>query len=496
MRIKFIPMKHFLFFTVISFSFLVKAQLIETGWRKCYGGSNFEVGGQIYPTSDGGYVLIGQTNSNDYDVAGNDDYEYDGWVVRLRANGEILWQTVFPSFNTDTHPNVDLHDIQPTSDGGYIVVGVYSPPGDYFDYVGLVAKIDDQGNVQWQKMLGETNAIDSANGVVQTQDGGYMVLVNTALDDGLPPYYDFRLVKLSPTGDFQWDKIFGGDGFDVPGRIYKSSDGGYLLTGTSSSDEGEFAENHGHGDFLIIKVNESGEKQWMKLLGGSEDEFLRLRATEDGGFIGAGYSESNDGDVTSEEGIAWFVKLNENCEILWQRKYNESGFNSVLQTPEGNYILTGGTGGTGNSDIFIKQVDGNGEFMEQLEIEGSGNDYVKSLFPTTDNQFIISGYTYSQDGDFSGNHGGTDLWMIKFDSFLSLMEVNRENISFYPNPVKDILHFSENLNNIAVFSMDGREILKTTGKMNVNLSQLPAGSYILTAETATGKKVKAKFVKN
>lgn len=487
-------MKNCLFFLAVFVFSLLNAQELEIEWQRCYGGSKFEIGGYMCPTPDGGYILIGQTTSNDYDVTGNDDFKYDGWVVKLRANGEILWQKTL--FSPDTHLGVNLHDVKPTSDGGYIIVGVIEPFGGGLDYMALIVKMDNMGNIQWQRVLGDSNSLDSANGVIQTEDGGYMVLINTASVLGTAPFYDFWLVKLSPIGDVQWDKIFGGEGFDIPGKIYKAPNGGYLLTGTSSSDEGEFAENRGGADFLIIKVDEYGEKQWMKLLGGSEDESLRLYTTSDGGFMGAGYSESNNGDVTSEEGTAWLVKLTENCEIQWQRKYNENGFNSFLQTLGGNYILTGEINHNGNSDVFVKQVDGDGELISYTEIIGSQHDYVRSLLPTADNKFMISGYTYSHDGDFSNNYGGTDLWLIKFDSSLSVQEINQTSVYFYPNPTRETLHFTEQLQNIQVYAIDGKKVLQTTAKTSINISQLAQGTYILNAETVNGKKVNVKFVKN
>ncbi|MGB4230357.1 MAG: hypothetical protein WBJ63_07370 [Bacteroidales bacterium] len=129
--------------------------------------------------------------------------------------------------------------------------------------------------------------------------------------------------------------------------------------------------NHGGGDYWVVKLDSSGTIQWQKCLGGTDnDEAKSIQQTSDGGYIVAGETWSNDGDVSGNHGIvdSWIVKLNSSGDIIWQKCFG-----------------------------------------------GTDDDVAFSIQQTSDGGFIVAGGTWSNDGDMSGNHGGSDAWVVKLN---------------------------------------------------------------------------------
>lgn len=120
------------------------------------------------------------------------------------------------------------------------------------------------------------------------------------------------------TGVITWAKTFGGSNKDYVQIIQQTADGGYIVVGDSFSNDGDVSGNHDKWNYWIVKLDSSGNIQWQKSLGGSSDENVRsLQQTSDGGYVIAGNSYSNDGNVSDNHGSCdyWIVKLNENGEI-------------------------------------------------------------------------------------------------------------------------------------------------------------------------------------
>jgi hypothetical protein len=291
-------------------------------WQKSYGGSGWDRANSIQETTDGGYIVAGWSSSNDGDVSGNIYFSDNYWIVKLDVNGIIQWQRTFGGDSGGGGTT----SIQQTSDGGYIVAGFYTDNGGdvtgnhgQFDY--WIVKIDAFGILQWQKSLGGS-VEDYANSIQQTSDGGYIVAGQSNSNDGdvtgnhgEPDYW---IVKLDPNGIIQWQKSLGGSSWDQASAIQQTTDGGYLVTGSSSSNDGDVTGNHGDGDLWVVKLDLNGNIEWQKSYGGSGGEGAHsIQETSDGGYIVAGYSNSNDGDVSGNhgDGDLWVVKLNSTSSI-------------------------------------------------------------------------------------------------------------------------------------------------------------------------------------
>ena len=283
-------------------------------WQKALGGSDWDEAWSIQQTSDGGYILAGRTRSNDGDVSGNHG-AFDIWVVKLDGTGTLAWQKSLGGSGDDIG-----YAVRQTPDGGYIVTGESgSDNGDVSGLIGgtdyWVIKLSPEGNLEWQKMLG-SSSLDFPYDITPTNDGGYIVVgiasANSGDVTGNHDGFDYWVVKMNNQGDIQWQKSLGGSGQDYAQAVQQTSDGGYVIAGSSPSTDGDVIGNDGVIEFWIVKLTEVGELQWQKTLGGTKaDRAFSIQQTSDGGYIVCGYAWSNDGDVSVNKGKTdyWVVKL-------------------------------------------------------------------------------------------------------------------------------------------------------------------------------------------
>jgi uncharacterized delta-60 repeat protein len=278
--------------------------------------------------------------------------------------------------------------------------------------------------IEWERSLGGSKS-DRAYSIQQTEDGGYIVAGTSASDDGDVSgnhgNLDCWVVKLKSNGELDWQRSLGGSKEDGGRSVKPTKDGGYIIAGYSKSDDGDVSENHGKLDYWIVKLRANGELDWQRSLGGSRDEFVRdVQQTNDGGYIVAGRSDSNDGDVSGNHGDSdfWIVKLKANGELDWQKALGGSdadNAHAVRQTSDGGYIVAGSTM-SNNGDVsrekyrswnfWVVKLTENGAIEWEKQLGGSRVDYAYDIFQTKDDGYIVAGYSASNDGDVSGNHGG------------------------------------------------------------------------------------------
>ncbi len=408
-------------------------------------------------------------------------FEYpDYWVVKLNSVGAIVWQKSLGGSYWDK-----AESIQQTSDGGFIVAGEsYSDDGDVSGHHGIagyppdywVVKLNSAGDIEWQKSLGGSG-YDEAASIQQTSDGGFIVAGKSWSNDGdvsghhgTGHNYDYWVVKLNSVGAIVWQKSLGGSFSDHASSVQQTSDGGYILAGYTHSNDGDVSGNHGYYDYWVVKLNSSGDIVWQKCLGGSHDDYANsIQQTSDGGFIVAGYTCSNDGDVSGwHEGADypyydyWVVKLNSGGDIIWQKCLggsNEDEAYSIQQTSDGGFIVAGASnsndgdvsghhGSTVRKDYWVVKLNSGGDIIWQKCLGGSNFDDAYSIQQTTDGGFIVAGLTYSNDDDVSGWHEGydswgnstCDYWIVKLSPEEGISDDNNGlqplayTISAYPNP--------------------------------------------------------------
>jgi len=328
-------------------------------WQKTYGGSGDDQGQQVIQTTDGGYAIAGYAESEDGDGSNNEGF-HDNWILRLDANGTLLWEKSF-GFSGHDHS----YDLVETADGGFFFSGfldITSSNGEgSTDRGSLTAhgvgefwgtKIDGDGNLEWRKFFGGSNN-DRSYGVVNSHDGGYVMVGASESDDFDISHpkgsYDFWAVKVDKNGGFEWESSFGGTGIDQAEDILATADGGYIITGSTFSSDTQVTKNHGQSDVWLIKIDDSGQLLWEKSYGGAGfDAAHSVRPTLDGGFLVCGNSKSFDGDVSENfgENDIWIFKTNATGELLWEKSFGglslDFGYDAI-ESSNGNIILVGET---------------------------------------------------------------------------------------------------------------------------------------------------------
>ena len=426
-------MKNLLFtsiVTLLSVTFSLAQPTVQ--WQKSVGGTGNDYAESIQQTNDGGYIVVGISYSNDGDVSGNQGAS-DCWVVKLNAFGTIEWEKSMGGSGDD---NARL--IQQTNDGGYIFIGPSdSNDGDVsgnhgnLDY--WAVKLTSTGVIEWQKSLGGTG-YEYAQYIQQTSDGGYIAAGSSFSNDGDVSGnhggFDCWVVKLNNEGTIVWQKSLGGLSNDEAESIQQTNDGGFILAGHSDSNDGDVSGNHGGPDYWVVKLSSIGTIEWQKSLGGTgSDQAKSVQQTNDGGYIVAGYTSSNDGDVSVNYGYLdyWVVKLNSLGTIEWQKTLGGSDFDlaqSIQQTNDGEYIVAGYSysndvdvqSSQGNQDFWVVKLSSIGTVEWEKSLGGSGLENASSIQQTNEGGFIVAGSSNSNDGDVSGNQGNFDYWVVQLKS--------------------------------------------------------------------------------
>ncbi|MCF6308692.1 MAG: T9SS type A sorting domain-containing protein [Flavobacteriaceae bacterium] len=288
-------------------------------------------------------------------------------------------------------------------------------------------------NIEWETNLGGSGT-DSATSIQQTADNGYIIAGYSWSNDGDISENngddDIWIVKLDGTGSLVWETNLGGSSWDEAYSIQQTIDGGFVVAGFSWSNNGDVSENNGGYDFWIVKLDDLGSLVWETNLGGSSWEVASsIQQTIDEGYIIAGYTTSNDGDVSENNGADdfWIVKLDVNGSLVWEKSLGGSGFDnatSIQQTADGGYIVAGASnssngdvgGNYGNYDYWIVKLDINGTLVWENNFGGSNEDWANYIQQTTDGGYIMVGWSKSSDFDVSGNNGRRDYWVVKLDS--------------------------------------------------------------------------------
>ncbi len=283
-------------------------------WQTSLGGFHIDEARGIHQTQDGGYIVGGRSLSDDGDV-GKNQGSTDAWVVKLDAGGSMVWQQSYGGSDRDR-----IHAITELDTGELVFFGYSeSSDGDVNQNNGSkdfwVVKLSSFGDIIWERSFGGSQD-EIGEDILQTSDGGF-ILCGSAESSNRDlsknqGEEDYWIVKLDNGGNILWENSYGGSGFDIPNSIIQLSNDGYVIVGTSDSNNGDVGRQRGDGDYWIINLDEKGELIWETSYGGSGLEIgYSICNTSDAGFLTAGASTSIDGDVTSNSGAFdyWILKI-------------------------------------------------------------------------------------------------------------------------------------------------------------------------------------------
>jgi len=407
----------------------------ETEWVKTFGGSKNEQAKSIVKTDDGGYAVLGFTQSNDGDVSDKPGVSFDYWLMKFGANDELQWDKTYGGTLDDKGTKL----IQ-TQDGGYVIVG-YSQSNDEdatqnagsHDF--WMVKLNSSGTVLWEKSLGYVG-LDKALSVIQVSDGGYVVtgIIDVTASGGagnskavMHAGGDFWAVKLNANGDTLWTKYFGGGLSEIPNDLIETQDNGFILVGTSDSADVDISNNKGGYDFWLVKIDANGVLVWEKSFGGSEiDEAYAITATEDGNYVVVGDTRSVNVDVSQNSGSAdlWLIKITPSGNLIWEKTFGGISFDagrSVAKTEDNGFLIAGSsrsvegnlTVNNGQNDAWVMKVSSSGVLEWQKTVGGSQIDFAYGAVELNDKKVVLVGESSSSDFDIIENKGFTDLLIAK-----------------------------------------------------------------------------------
>lgn len=353
-------------------------------------------------------------------------------IVTSSLAQTIEWQKTFGGLDAEV-AKVSIE----TADGGYLVAGTSGSndgqvTGNHGQYDAWLVKINRSGNLVWQKSYGGYN-VDFVSAITETSDGGYLLAGSTTSNDGdLRENHgrsDVWVINIDNAGNLLWQKVLGGTGDDQTFAIKRVPEGGYILAASTTSNDGQVRGYHGNLDAWLVKLNTDGELLWQKTLGGTGDDYFKsIALSVDGGYTLAGITSSSDGDLSGSHGNtdAWVVNINGAGKLVWQKTYGGSefdGFNAIIPQPDDSYLLTGHTwstdgdvsGNHGKADVWLVKLNKSGELIRQKTFGGTSAEYGVSVLTTVDGGLIIAADANSNDGDVSGNHNSSDFWVVKLD---------------------------------------------------------------------------------
>ena len=313
-------------------------------WSKTFGGSNDDTCYSIQRTSDGGYIIVGETESYG---AGSSDV----WLIKTNSKGNEEWNKTFGGAGKDIG-----YSIQQTSDGGYIITGKTWSYGGGWGDVWLI-KTDSKGIEEWCKTFGGSD-VDYGCSVQQTFNGGYIIVGET--ESYGAGSSDVWLIKTNSEGNEEWSKTFGRSDEDTGRSVQQTSDGGYIIVGETES------YGAGSSDVWLIKTDSKGNEEWSKTFGRSDEDIGRsVQQTSDEGYVIVGETESY-GAGSSD---VWLIKTDSKGIKEWSKTfgktYKDHG-RSVQQTSDGGYVIIGDTcsysgGYLAAGDVYLIKVMSEGE---------------------------------------------------------------------------------------------------------------------------------------
>jgi uncharacterized delta-60 repeat protein len=402
-------------------------------WTKTIGGSLTDIAYSIIQSSDGGYVVAGETWS--FGEGKNDFY-----IVKLDSVGNVQWTKTIGGSYYDV-----AYSIIQSSDGGYVVAGDAEISGGHF----YVVKLNSVGNIEWTKTIGCCRA----RSIIQSSDGSYVVAGESwSFGAGA----DIYVVKLDSGGNVQWTKTIGGSSDDGAYSIIQSSDGGYVVAGYTQSFGAGGRDMYVvklapdgtlgcHDSFQNPSISSGGNEAFQtpsssyvsplssfvspvsyslattdialcmltfaERIGGSNNDFANsIIQSSDGGYVVAGYTNSFGGSYDF-----YVVKLYSSGSVAWTKTIGGSGddqANSVVQSSDGGYIVAGYTTsfGASGADMYVVKLGSGGNVQWTKTIGGSDDDFANSVIQSSDGGYVIAGYTQSFGA------GGPDMYVVKLDS--------------------------------------------------------------------------------
>ncbi len=433
-------------FTFIFFCGCVKSEFIITNKNykldniKTFGGSDDEEANDIINTSDGGFMLIGSSKSNDELIQSKINSESDIILMKFDRDKSLEWVKNYGGSRDDRGQSV-----VEVSGIGYALLGYsMSNDGDASNNEGFhdnwVILIDSKGNIVWEKSYGFSGH-DHAYNIINTKDGnlffngfldvtasrgsGSTEKVVKSVKHGVG---EFWCHKIDLEGNILWRKYFGGTNNDRSYDSIETADGDFIIVGSSESDDIDISSPKGSYDIWVIKLSSNGDFLWERSYGGSKYETANsIIQSSDNKFHILGSTLSNDENISYQMGSSdfWLLTIDSDGNLLSEQTFGGSNFDmgkKIDRDNKDNLWLTGYSRSLdfdlsfnkGKNDAVLIQLSKNRILKEVLTIGGEGEDIANSLIHFNENEIIVAGYSDSKEDYFSKNKGGKDIFLAFF----------------------------------------------------------------------------------
>ena len=312
-------------------------------------------------------------------------------------------------------------------------------------------------------------------------------------------------VKLSKTGDIIWNKVYGGTGYEISFDVLATPDSCYLIAGEASANNGDVSGFHGGDeDAWLLKINDTGGIVWAKTYGGSNDDVSSsIVRTTSGAYVLVGGSNSTDGDVSNNHGLNdfWAVGIDDTGRVLWNNSYGGSSDEISYggkATLDGGVLITGSaysndsevTNNHGSADFWAIKINDTGALIWENSYGGNRGDTALTILQTADSGYVVGGVTASSNDDVTGNHGKSDMWVVKLNKFSTTKVTTvtaAKNIQVYPTLTGGVVHvmMPQGYEHATITMTDvtgnqcGSIPVASGVNRTVNISNVPAGMYLL-----------------
>jgi hypothetical protein len=505
-------------------------------WEKSYGGKQADYLFDVVPTPDYGFILAGSSLSKKSgSKTENNRGDMDYWVWKMDEKGNQDWQKTFGGKGQDK-----LNCVLLTNDGGYLLAGT-SDSSEGLDKKAKgrgetdfwLIKLNAKGGEEWQKTIGGSGQ-DELNSIVRTRDGGFVLAGSSSSEVSSEKKQanfgsmDYWVVKIDKEGSIVWQNSFGGIYTDELRSVISTQDGGYLLGGSSNSPEGgnKTEKTLGGNDYWIIKLDDKGQVQWQKVLGGTGDDQLSVvHQTAEGNYILGGSSNSDSGESktkgTESGSDFWLVCLDKEQKVVWQETYNLAKVDvltSLVENDDHTLLLGGYAQGeivkkkglgkrqkalakkqlgneeppvkAGTDDYIAIKINAKGEEQWRKSVGSKGQDILNKVIETRDGGYLMAGTSKGKiSNDRNSGIGSNDFWVVK------LLDKNKPKpdkkpVEAIPNPATDYTNVivgydftkgTATLVDIAGHVLQQFEITERT--VPIDLQGYPEGIYIVNIKT-------------
>ncbi len=495
------------FFVVSQYT----AQTVQINQQANLGGTNNDIAESIVRTSDGGFIVAGYTNSNNGDVTGAISGE-DAWIIKLSSAGTLQWKRIYGGSSDDR-----AHAIIQTSNGDYVFAGTTNSSngtisGARGGFDAWVVRLNPNGNVIWSRNLGGSDddaffdLFEAPNGAIALGGESKSDISGTQNQGG----YDYYLAAVSASGSTLLQKQYGGSSDDRARAIARLGSS-ILLAGTTDSDNGQVSNNKGSSDVWVVKTSGTGNIQFARTYGGADNDEGFALATSGTDFFVAGASQSSNADLQDNNGGRDFyvVKANVNGNIIYSRNYGGDSDDvaySIVTTPDGGVAVAGYStsndqdvsGNYGGRDQWFVKLNAAGNLTIEQNFGGSDDDEARSMIYIGGTGYVMAGYSESDNVDLNNNKGNADYWLHRFsivfaDNAAKNATLLSENwVRTFPNPAVQSFRIesSSEIEIVRIYDLTGKMVKQLTingNSTDVEVSELPAGVYLIQISQKGGE---------